>query len=93
MDRILGRRVGYVTEVTEWDPPRRSGARTISGPMRVESLARYERLGSATRVTHAADVEDMATLLGRLVQPLFLRMAAGQLRDSLESLKRVLEAG
>ena len=92
--RIGGRQREVVTEITEYDPPRRWADRGVSGPIRAIVAVTVEPLadGSRSRVTIELDFTGHG--IGKLLVPLFVRrQAAGEMPDNMERLKQRLESG
>lgn len=81
-------------EVTEHDPPRRSGFQGTNGPVRPVGSVTVEPLddGQRSRVTLELDFTGHG-LLGKLVVPLARRQAAREVPQDHQTLKRRLESG
>ncbi len=91
--RIGGRERDVVTEITEYDPPRRWADRGISGPVRAIVAVTVESLvaGSRSRVTIELDFSGHG--IGRLLVPLIVRrQAAREMPENMKRLKQRLEA-
>jgi uncharacterized protein YndB with AHSA1/START domain len=80
-------------EVTEFSPPSRFAAASISGPLRAIGTITIEPLdgGARSRFTSTLDFEGRG--LGRLVPDGVRRMAAKRAPQSYQSLKELLERG
>jgi hypothetical protein len=80
-------------EVTEFSPPSRFAAASISGPLRAIGTITIEPLdgGARSRFTSALDFEGRG--LGRLVPDGVRRMAAKRAPQSYQNLKELLERG
>jgi uncharacterized protein YndB with AHSA1/START domain len=80
-------------EVTEFSPPSRFGAASISGPLRAIGTITIEPLagGARSRFTSTLDFEGRG--LGRLVPDGVRRMAAKRAPQSYQNLKELLERG
>lgn len=91
--RIGGREREVVTEITEYDPPRRWADRGISGPVRAIVAVTVEPVadGSRSRVTIELDFTGHG--IGKLLVPLVVRrQAASEMPENMRRLKQRLEA-
>jgi uncharacterized protein YndB with AHSA1/START domain len=91
--RIGGREQEAVTEITEYDPPRRWADRGVNGPIRAVVSVRVEPLadGSRSRVTIELDFTGHG--IGKLLVPLVVRRrAASEMPENMRRLKQRLEA-
>ncbi|HLC05321.1 MAG TPA: SRPBCC family protein [Anaerolineales bacterium] len=91
VDKLLGRKIESVSEISAWDPPNEYGQKADGGPVPFELMIRLQPEGSGTRL----DVEGQAEIGG------FFKMAEGlagkqfekQFDADFNGLKRVLEGG
>jgi uncharacterized protein YndB with AHSA1/START domain len=91
--KIGGREREVVTEVTEYDPPRRWADRGISGPIRAIVAVTVESL-DATRSRVTIELDFTGHGIGKLLVPLVVRrQAASELPENMRRLKQRLEAG
>ena len=88
--RFLGLRVELSYELTEYEPPRRSSVKALSGPFPFSGSYILEPLDRATRFTITGDIE--AHGFFKLAEPVFARIAARELETNLGHLKDLLEA-
>lgn len=90
--RIGGREREVVTEITEYDPPRRWADRGRSGPIRAIVGVTVEPLGdSRSRITIELDFTGHG--IGRLLVPLMVRpQASTEMPQNMTRLKNQLEA-
>ena len=51
VQKFMGRELKNNVEVTVYDPPKRFGAKTTSGPVQFEYLATFEDMGGGTHLT------------------------------------------
>lgn len=89
----LGRNYESLGEVIEYEPDRRWGYKSISGPYDLVMHYRFEPEGDGTRLT--MDVEgDTKGFFGffKFMEPLVARAGAKLLKDDLTRLKKVLES-
>ncbi len=89
--RFLGRRFETSWEVSEFDPPRRSAVRSVSGPIPFTGSYVLEAVDGCTRFTLRMDTE--AHGFFKLAEPVFGRMAGREMEANLGHLKDALEAG
>lgn len=91
--RIGGREQEFVTEITEYDPPRRWADRGLDGPIRALVSVAVEPLadGTRSRVTIAVDFTGHG--IGKLLVPLLVRrQAAKEMPENMRRLKQQLES-
>ena len=89
--RFLGRRFETAWEVSEFDPPRRSAVRSLSGPIPFTGSYALDPVDGRTRFTLRMDTD--AHGFFKLAEPVFRRMAEREMDANLGHLKDVLEAG
>ncbi|MFD1515040.1 SRPBCC family protein [Halomarina rubra] len=90
-----GRTSPMVYEVTDYDPERRYGVRSVEGPFPFEGELTLAETPTGTRVTNTIDAGSdgrTTTVLFTLFGPLMRRMMARRLRAELETLRDRLEA-
>lgn len=89
VQKLMGKEVKNEVVVTEFDPPKRFGMKTTSGPVQFEAIASLEDMGGGTHVTMNAKGEPGG----------FFKVAEGLLQKELEKtfekdlakLKQILE--
>ena len=87
---FLGRRLAYVYEVVDYDPPRRMAMRTVDGPFPMETIYTYHAV-DATRTRVELRNRGAPTGFGRAVAP-FMRLAIRRAnRHDLAALKAIVE--
>jgi hypothetical protein len=90
VDKFLGRRFQYTSEITRWDRPHAYGAKTLDGTARVEFTAELTPLDSGTSLS----LHGQARFVGILGY--FERFVAKQFHKQLdlewETLKEILES-
>ena len=92
--KIGGAHREVVTEITEYDPPRRWADHGIDGPIRAVVSVDVEPLADPgrSRVTIALDFEGRG--IGKLLVPLVVRPSARrEMPSNMQALKRQLESG
>ena len=85
----LGRRYVGTGQVTEFEPDKQWGYKTLGGPYQLEMHYRFEPAPSGTRLKMLVDGEDSGFF--RLPAPLLRFFAQRVLQGDLDRLKRVLE--
>jgi Polyketide cyclase / dehydrase and lipid transport len=92
--RIGGREREVITEITEYDPPRRWADRGISGPIRAIVAVAAEPLADSSRSRVMIEVDFTGHGIGKLLVPLIVRrQAANEMPENMKRLKQRLEAG
>jgi polyketide cyclase/dehydrase/lipid transport protein len=91
--KIGGREREVVTEITEYDPPRRWADRGISGPIRAIVGVTVQPLADPARSRVTIEVDFTGRGIGRLLVPLVVRrQAAAEMPGNMQRLKQCLEA-
>jgi carbon monoxide dehydrogenase subunit G len=92
--RKIGRREQDTSyEITEHDPPRRSGFRGIAGPVRPVGTVTVEPLGDGSRSRVNIDFDLVGQGIGKLFAPLARMQAKKDIPRMQEQLKARLESG
>jgi hypothetical protein len=90
--KIGGREREVVTEITEYDPPRRWADRGITGPIRAIVAVTVEPLGNGSGSRLTIDLDFAGHGIGRLLVPLVVRrQAASEMPENMRRLKQRLE--
>jgi hypothetical protein len=87
---LLGHRLQGVFEVTEYEPNRKYGFRSISGPLHLRTSYRFEIASGCTKISIATHA-NAATILD-MKEGLLERKMKKQLKENLALLKDLLEA-
>jgi hypothetical protein len=91
--RIGGREREVVTEITEYDPPRRWADRGVSGPIRAIVSVTVDPLAEGSQSKVTIEVDFTGHGIGKLLVPLIVRrQAASEMPDNMRRLKQRLEA-
>ena len=87
---FLGKRIEYVNEIEEYEPPRRLAMRSVEAPFPMTVVYEFEPAGQGTlmRITTGGDTSGFYRLAGPLLAGQVRRGVAGDLRK----LKEILEA-
>ena len=87
---MMGRRMESVYEVTEFEPNKRYGFKSLSGPMDLWSLYTFEVMKGSTRISHGTQI-----ILGEPFKsnsPTAERTVKREYRENLALLKDILES-
>lgn len=89
--KILGRRFRWVTEITEFDRPRRSSSRSVEGTLQFAVTVLVEPADGGARFTYRVDAESgLGGVFGRIADPIVERAQARTVRANLETLAELL---
>ena len=88
--KVLGWKPKTTVEITEYEPNRKVGFKTISGPLSAKGEFIFESVEGGARVTLVAGREPSGFL--KLIGPIVARIAQRQLETDLAKLKELLEA-
>ena len=92
--KIGGREREVVTEITEYDPPRRWADRGVSGPIRAIVAVTVEPLSDESQSRVKIELDFTGHGIGKLLVPLVVRpQAAKEMPENMKRLKERLEAG
>jgi uncharacterized protein YndB with AHSA1/START domain len=92
--RIEGREREVITEIIEYNPPRRWADRGISGPIRAKVTVTIEPLAEGSRSRVTIEVDFTGHGIGKLLVPLIVRrQAASEMPENMRRLKQRLESG
>ena len=89
VSQLLGRRMEWTSEVTEYEPNRRMGLKITSGPMSIEQRLTFEPVEHGTRFTLVGEGE-MGGFF-KLADPIVNRAMQKQMEGNLANLKDLLE--
>jgi carbon monoxide dehydrogenase subunit G len=88
--RFLGVRFEMTWEITEYDPPRKSSIKAVSGPIPLSGSYLLEPVQGGTKLTAGGEVDSRG--LFKVAEPVFARMGGRELEANLGHLKDLLEA-
>jgi uncharacterized protein YndB with AHSA1/START domain len=92
MRKIGGREREVITEITEYDPPRRWADRGISGPIRAIVAVTVEPLSDRSHSRVTIELDFTGHGIGKLLVPLVVRrQAASEMPENMRRLKQRLE--
>jgi uncharacterized protein YndB with AHSA1/START domain len=90
---IGGREREVITEITEYDPPRRWADRGINGPVRAVVAVNVEPLADESRSRVTIELDFTGHGIGKLLVPLIVRrQAASEMPENMRRLRERLEA-
>jgi uncharacterized protein YndB with AHSA1/START domain len=90
--RIGGREQEVITEITEYDPPRRWADRGINGPIRAIVAVTVEPLADPSQSQVTIDLDFTGHGIGKLLVPLVVRrQAAREMPENMRRLKQRLD--
>ena len=89
--RFLGRRLESEWEVVEYEPPRTSAVRGVSGPIPFTGRFTVEPADGGTRFTFGVELD--AHGFFKLAEPIFSQITRREIASNLGHLKDLLEAG
>jgi hypothetical protein len=87
---FLGRRIEYVNEIEEYDPPRRLAMRSVKAPFPMTVVYEFEEAGEGAtlaRIRAGGDTRGFYSVAG----PLLNQMAKHGISRDLEALKDLME--
>jgi hypothetical protein len=91
--KIGGREREVITEITDYDPPRRWADRGISGPIRAIVAVTVEALAERSRSKVTIELDFIGHGMGKLLVPLIVRrQAASEMPGNMRRLKQRLDA-
>lgn len=91
--KIGGREREVVTEITDYDPPRRWADRGIEGPIRAIVQVSVEPLNEGLRSAVTIELDFKGDGVGKLLVPLIVRrQATKEMPENMKRLKERLEA-
>ena len=91
VDKLLGRNIEAIQEITAWDSPNQFGFKGASGPMSFELTMTFEAQDNGTKAT--ISVEAQSGGLFKMAENLFGKQMEKQFSTDMASLKRVMGGG
>lgn len=90
--KILGRRFGWMVEVTEFQPPTRVSSRAVEGTLRFTVTNSLQPEDAGTRFTHRVEAASgLGGIFGRLADPIVEKAHRRTVRANLDTLAELLE--
>jgi uncharacterized protein YndB with AHSA1/START domain len=90
--KVAGKKVHWVTEITEARPPERMAFRSVEAPFPFEISYTLEDRGGSTEVRYDGSTEAMGGFFGKLADPLVAHMYQRDMNSNLANLKAILES-
>jgi hypothetical protein len=87
--QFLGRRLEFAFDVTEYEPNRKFGFKTTSGPIPIEGAYTYETVADGSKITMFLEGEPGGFF--KLAEPIVARTVQRQWETNFANLKDVLE--
>jgi hypothetical protein len=87
---FMGRRLQGKFEVTEYEPNKKYGFRSLSGPLQTQTLYIFESSPDGTRVDANLRIDQSGFF--KLTDAFVTKVAGNQLKENLTALKTFLEA-
>lgn len=91
--KFLGKKLDYVNEMTQFEPPKRSEYHSVESPFPWRGGTILEPDGDGTRVTTFLESENIRGFFGKMGDPIVAKMYGRQMRSDLDNLKEILESG
>jgi len=88
--RFLGRRIESTFEVTEYEPNKKFGFKSTSGPISMEGTQTFESVDGGTKFSFAFQGDPGG--LFKVAEPILARMVKRQVEADFNNLKDLLEA-
>jgi len=88
---FMGRRIQGTFEVTEYEPNKKYGFKSLNGPLHSQTLYTFELASSATKVN--VSTQATATNLFQAEEGVLEKKMKKQLKEDLTLLKEILEHG
>lgn len=89
--KVAGRRVDYIYEVTEFNPPERYVIRAVESPISFRVTQRYEATDEGTLVDWHTESDGYGGFFGKLAESVVTSMYARDVKSNLRTLKELLE--
>lgn len=90
--KVAGRRIEFVSEVVEFDPPVRYVSKTIESPIPFSVTQQYEQTPDGTRLDWLTESDGFGGFFGKLTEPVVVGLYTRDLRSDLANLKRLIES-
>jgi ligand-binding SRPBCC domain-containing protein len=90
--RVAGKRLDFVYEIVEFDPPRRFSGRTVKSPIPFRVTVWTDPLHGGALLEWLTEAETLGSFFGKLAERVVVDIYSRELRADLERLKRLIEA-
>ncbi len=89
--RVLGKRIDWVAEFTEFDPPKATVSKSVESTIDFTTTMRLEEVDGGTRFTYRTDTEaGLGGVFGKLADLFVTKAAERSQRASLDNLADLL---
>jgi ligand-binding SRPBCC domain-containing protein len=90
--KVAGKRLDFVYEIVEFDPPRRFSGKTLESPIPFRITIWSDPFDGGTLLEWLTETDLFGGFFGKLAEPVVVGIYTRQLRADLERLKRMIEA-
>lgn len=93
VNRLLGKRVDWVTEFTEYEPQKLISGKSVDGKVDFTNTSKLEETDGGTRFTYRLETESgLGGIFGKLADPIVSAAYSRVVRASLDNLADLLTA-
>lgn len=93
VNRLLGKRVDWVTEFTEYEPQKLISGKSVDGKVGFTNTSKLEETDGGTRFTYRLETESgLGGIFGKLADPIVSAAYSRVVRASLDNLADLLTA-
>ena len=89
--KVAGKRIDFVEEIVEFDPPRRFSARTIESPIPFRVTVWSDPVSGGTLLEWLTEVDQFGGFFGKLAEPAVVGMYRRELKADLERARYLIE--
>lgn len=89
--KVAGKRIDFVEEIVEFDPPRRFSARTIESPIPFRVTIWSDPVNDGTLLEWLTEADQFGGFFGKLAEPVVVGMYRRELKADLDRLKKLIE--
>jgi hypothetical protein len=90
--KVAGKRIDFVEEIVEFDPPRRFSSRTVESPLPFRVTIWSDPVNEGTLLEWLTEADQFGGFFGKLAEPVVVAMYSRELKADLERLKALIEA-
>ena len=91
MIKVAGKRLDFLYEIVEFDPPRRFSGRTIDSPIPFRVTIWSEPIKEGTLLEWLTETGMFGGFFGKLAEPVVVGIYSRELKADLERLKTLVE--
>lgn len=89
--KVAGKRIDFVEEIVEFDPPRRFSARTIESPIPFRVTVWSDPVSGGTLLEWLTEVDQFGGFFGKLAEAVVIGMYRRELKADLERVRQLIE--